>query len=206
MMKRLDLGLFIALIALAAAAAGLGFDAPASKAPAAPQPPALTPTLGPTATPTPVPPLPGSPTPAWWPVRSPGLDRLSSIAGLSDADLWAIGATTTYHGDGTSWTPVPVPTSSWGQTYLMQASAGAADSLWATGGDATSGGAVVMHGDGQHWTIIDEEPSQAGRARPALDPLRLVRRGRRRLLGRRRSRAHAGALQWDGHLGGAPAL
>ena len=63
-----------------------------------------------TATPTStsVPPLPGSPTPAWWPVSSPDIGQLGAIAGVASTDLWAMGQDS-LHWDGTAWQLAPVP-------------------------------------------------------------------------------------------------
>ncbi len=90
-----------------------------------------------TATPTStsVPPLPGSPTPAWWPVSSPDIGGLGAVTGVGADDVWAVGGTDSLHWDGSAWRQVPVPSpTQGGSAPLWKASAGAANSVWAGGG------------------------------------------------------------------------
>jgi hypothetical protein len=102
---------------------------------------------------------------AWNIVTSP--DRpalsisLSAVCAISARDLWAVGKFTKngtnfqpliLHGDGSSWTVVPVP----GQGELYGVSGVGANDVWAVGWKTGYGLAkpLILHWDGKGWSAV----------------------------------------------------
>ena len=102
-----------------------------------------------------VPPLPGSPTPAWWRVTSPDIGGLGAVTGVGANDVWAAAAGGALHWDGTGWQSAPTPVPSPTPFGLWDASAGASDSVWGVGlPPAGPGPSYMSHWDGRQWTTI----------------------------------------------------
>ncbi len=102
--------------------------------------------------------------------------ELNGIAALSANDIWAVGhsgdpsyaplQTLTEHWDGTSWSIVSSPSpGTYNGNDLTAVAAISSNDVWAvgwyqSGPTGQEGGALTMHWDGSHWTVVPN-PSKA---------------------------------------------
>jgi len=127
--------------------------------------PSPTPTATPSPTPSPTPtPAPSS---GWSIVSSPSPDpygnQLSSVAAVSNSDVWAVGTTganaLAEHWNGSSWSivPTPKPAGSGVQAQLLGVTAITSSDVWAVGFSAsptTDYATLAEHWNGSAWSIV----------------------------------------------------